>query len=224
MQHFLLINPNSSEATTGMMVAIASTAADKGLAVVGATARRSPAMIVSPTELEAAAAEVIEIGRDHAADCIGIIVSAYGDPGVHELRQQVAIPVIGICEASMLVAAESGRRFGIATVTPDLIPAIDAHARRLGLAAQYSGIRSSSDEPRQLAKDPLALRRTLALEVEKCFTQDNAEIVIIGGGPLGAAAEALKDQFDHPVLSPIPCAVSLLARQTVRSRRLQSAT
>jgi Asp/Glu/hydantoin racemase len=31
--------------------------------------------------------------------------------------------------------------------------------------------------------------------------------VIIGGGPLGQAAEQLRTRFGKPVLGPIPCAV-----------------
>ena len=61
----LLVNPNSSEATTAMMVEIAASAAPSGFEVLGATATRSPPMIVSPEALERAAAEVPEIARAH---------------------------------------------------------------------------------------------------------------------------------------------------------------
>ncbi|MDM9623110.1 hydantoin racemase [Rhizobium sp. AC44/96] len=210
MKHILLINPNSSQATTSMMLAIAETAAEGRVAVVGATATRSPSMIVMPAELEASAAEVVEIGQAHAPDCVGIIVSAFGDPGAVELRRRVSVPVVGICEASMLEAAAGGRRFGVATTTPDLLDAIDQHAYRLGLDAQYCGIRCTADDPRTLVGDPRALHDNLAIEVQKSFEEDRAQAVIIGGGPLGHAAEVLKATFEHPVLSPIACAVRYL--------------
>ncbi len=59
----LLINPNSLEATTAMMVAIASSAAIDGIGIVGATAARAPSMIVTPDALEAAAPKLPRLHR-----------------------------------------------------------------------------------------------------------------------------------------------------------------
>ncbi|WP_036583839.1 aspartate/glutamate racemase family protein, partial [Brucella anthropi] len=96
------------------------------LRIEAATATRSPSMIVNDEQLHASAAQVIEIGRGQNSNCIGVIVSAYGDPGVVHLQESLAVPVLGICEASMVEATRNGRRFGIATVTPDLADAIAA--------------------------------------------------------------------------------------------------
>ncbi len=205
--HILLINPNSSQATSNMMVAIAERAVTGRLAVAVATARRNPPMIVTPQQLTAAADEVIEIGAAHGAGCLGIIVSAFGDPGLVDLRARVDIPVVGICEASMIEAARNGRSFGVATTTPELIEAIDDRARDLGLAGQYTGIRCTPGDPLLLAGDEQRLRDALAEAVRQCIELDGAEAVIIGGGPLGQAAEQLQPQFATPIIAPIPCAV-----------------
>ena len=205
--HLLLINPNSSQATSNMMVAIAKRAVTGRLAVAVATARRNPQMIVTPEQLAAAADEVIEIGAAHGADCLGIIVSAFGDPGLAALKDRVGIPVVGICEASMLEAAQGGRKFGVATTTPELIEAIDERAHDLGLASQYTGIRCTPGDPLALAGDEQRLREALGEAVRQCIELDGAEAVIIGGGPLGQAAEQLQPHFATPIIAPIPCAV-----------------
>ncbi len=210
MNHILLINPNSSEATTSMMLAIAEAVADRRVAVAGATAARSPSMITTPSELARAADEVVEIGTRHGAGCIGIIIAAFGDPGLEELRRRVSVPVTGICEASMLEAAEGGRRFSVATTTPDLLEIIDQQAARLGLAGQYRGTRCTAGDPRALTGNVQALNAALGEAVGQCFETDGAEAVIIGGGPLGQAAEALKGRFARPVLSPVASAVRAL--------------
>ena len=211
--HILLINPNSSAATSRMMREIAQRAAGPRLTVVEATARRSPSMIVTAAELEAAGPEVVEIGTAYAAahpGCVGIIVAAFGDPGLEALKAAVPVPVVGICEASMRAAGQGGRRFAVATVTPDLVASIAAAAARLGLAAQFAGTRISQGEPRALAQAPEQLVAALADLVRACIAQDGAQAVIIGGGPLGEAAETLQPQFTVPVLAPIRCAVDLL--------------
>jgi Asp/Glu/hydantoin racemase len=207
----LLINPNSSTATTAMMVGLAREAARGRLTVTGATARRSPSMIVTPAALAAAADEVVEIGLRAAPAYGGMIVSAFGDPGLACLRARVAVPVVGICEASMLAAAQGGRRFGVATVTPELEAPIAARAAALGLGANYTGLRCTPDDPVALAGDPVALEQGLAEAVRACIKRDGAQAVVIGGGPLGEAASRLQPWFTTPVIAPIPSAVEQLA-------------
>ena len=205
--HILLINPNSSEATSEMMHAIALNALAGRLAVKTVTASRAPSMIVTPEQLTASAAEVVELGTAHGRECAGIIVSAFGDPGLAELRRKVAVPVVGICEASMIEASEGGRRFGVATSTPELAEAIGQRAHDLGLAHLYTGIRCTAGDPVALAADPALLIEALAGAVGACIGEDGAQAVVIGGGPLGEAAKALRPRFGKPVLGPIPSAV-----------------
>ena len=213
MPNILLINPNSSQATTDMMVRIAHDNAPAGYTVVGATAANGPSMIVNEVELAAAAGEVETTWRSVRMPHAGVIVSAFGDPGVALVRDASwPTPVVGICEASMLEAAEGGRRFGVATVTPDLVAAIDAKAHELGLGALYTGVRLTPGEPRALTANSNALEEALAHAVRACL-EDGAQAVIIGGGPLGQAALSLARQFDVPIIAPISAAVRRLSGQ-----------
>jgi allantoin racemase len=108
----IVINPNSSQATTDMMVRIAQSAASDGVEIIGATATKSPRMIAEPAALTASAAEVVEIGMRLAGSVAGIIVSAFGDPGMRDLQARVGVPVVGIAQSSMLEAASGDRRLG----------------------------------------------------------------------------------------------------------------
>lgn len=209
MTALLLINPNSSQATTGMMVAIAQAEAGDRAQIRGVTARQGPSMIVTLEALAASAAEVVALGAA-AIEVDGIIVGAFGDPGLDELKQRVAVPVVGICEASMLEAAEGGRRFGVATTTPELAAAIDA--KGAAFAPLYTGVRLTAGDPFALVADPEKLAEALAQATAACFERDGAEAVIIGGGPLGQAAAALEKRFARPVIGPIPAAARRLLR------------
>jgi Asp/Glu/hydantoin racemase len=155
---------------------------------------------------------VVAIGLERAARYAGVIVSAFGDPGLAELLMRVGVPAVGICEASMLTAAQEGRRFGVATVTPDLELPIAERARSLGLAERYTGIRCTPDDPVTLTNDAQRLRDGLETAVRACIDLDGAEAVIIGGGPLGRAAAELQPLFPIPIVAPIRCAVAQLIR------------
>ncbi|PKU25612.1 aspartate/glutamate racemase family protein [Telmatospirillum siberiense] len=206
-QRILLINPNSSSATTEMMLAIAAGTAGGDFEVTGATATRSPSMITHPRALAASAAEVIEIARANAEDHDGIIVAAFGDPGLTEIQAEIRIPAVGIAEAAMFEASEKGRKFGIATTTPDLTAAMGAKVASLGLLAKFSGIRLTPGDPHDLVAHPERLQSALAKVVADCIDVDGAEAVIIGGGPLGQAALHLQPMFSIPIVAPIPAAV-----------------
>jgi allantoin racemase len=208
----LLINPNSSVATTAMMVAIARSAAVDGVEIDGATATRAPQMIVTPDALDAASTEVVEIAHAHRHACDGIIVAAFGDPGLAGIKTMLNLPAAGIGESSMLEAAENGRRFGVATTTPLLKSKIDALPDALGLRPRYTGTRFADGDAQNLMRDPARLRAALAGAVEACIAQDGAEAVIIGGGPLGEAARELQPMFTVPVIAPIPSAVARIIR------------
>ncbi|WP_188582092.1 aspartate/glutamate racemase family protein [Azorhizobium oxalatiphilum] len=214
--HLLLINPNSNAATTAMMQDIVQRAAGGRIAIEAVTAPDGPPMITTPAALQAAATGVVEMGRAHGPGCRGIIVGAFGDPGRETLAAAVTVPVAGLCAASMQAAAAGGRRFAVATVTPDLIASIAEAAERLGLAGQFAGTRCSTTDPLALAADPDALTRTLAELTQTAIAEDGAQAVIIGGGPLGQAAEQLAPRFAVPVLAPLTCALEqLLARPDV---------
>ncbi|UFZ04744.1 aspartate/glutamate racemase family protein [Bradyrhizobium ontarionense] len=213
MPRILLINPNSSAATTAMMVSIAASCCGDRAEVFGATAKRAPTMITDGAALVASATEVVEIARAHRDACDGIIVAAFGDPGAAEIRSFGSRPVVGIGEAAMRAAAQGGRRFGVATVTPALVASIAALAHGLGLSAQFTGTRLTEGDPAALAADPARLVAALAAATRACIDADGAEAVIIGGGPLAQAADQLQPQFEVPIIKPIAAAMAQLLRQ-----------
>ncbi|MDR3095981.1 MAG: aspartate/glutamate racemase family protein [Paraburkholderia sp.] len=208
MNPILLINPNTSQATTQMMLEIARASLGERVPVRGATMENGVPMIVEEPDLRAADGAV---GALDVGDASGVIVAAFGDPGIEALRRRLAVPVVGIGEAAMHEAARHGR-FGIATTTPALAASIEAKVRQLGLAAAFTGARFTPGDPARLGTDPQALEAALAAAVQACIEDDGAQAVVIGGGPLGRAAQALSQRFAIPVIGPVPAACRAIMR------------
>lgn len=212
--HIALINPNTSSNTTMMMAAIAQNYMPPYISVRGLTARDGAPMIVNRAQLHASAKCVVEMAKSAEREgAAGIIISAFGDPGLDEVARTCRIPVTAICQASMLEAGAGGRRFGIATVTPDLVVSFQEKAQNLGLVRQFTGTRLTRGEPQRLVADPQELRNELARAAKACLEQDGAGAVIIGGGPLGEAADALQKQLSATIISPIQSATRSLLLQ-----------
>ncbi|KAF0123230.1 MAG: hyuE [Xanthobacteraceae bacterium] len=188
----LLINPNTSQATTQAMVGIARESAPS-VEIDGLSAPFGVPLITGPAELA--------IGRDAVVTLMaarppfgyqGVIVAAFGDPALDELRRTVAVPVTGIAEAGMAEAAHHGR-FAVVTTTPDLTESIAARADAYGHGDSFLGT------------------------VLTAVRQLGARAIVIGGGPLAVAAREIANQLPVPVIEPVPAAVRLAIRRAERT-------
>ena len=166
-----LLNPNSNATSTSEMTRIAQ-AALPHCDVIGCTAPFGPTMITEPSALQASVAAVIQMGQrilkeEQLLD--GVIVAAFGDPGLAEVRGALQCPVCGIGEASFLEAAAGGRRFAVATTTPGLIESI---AKRAAAVVSEQGlflgtyVPSSASDPVQLLQDPMLMTEHLRITVQ----------------------------------------------------------
>ena len=192
MTRLLLVNPNTSTATTDAMLAIARDAAPGGVVVEGATARSGVPLITTEAALAAAAAAVLDVPRPAGLD--GIIIAAFGDPGLDALRRTQGVPVTGIAEAAMAEAARHGR-FVVVTTTPGLAASIARLAGRYGHGAAFAGVRLTPGDPSGLMADPARLLTALAAACGDAMRCDGASAVVIGGGPLATAARALRQDL-----------------------------
>ncbi|MDI9855300.1 aspartate/glutamate racemase family protein [Comamonas sp. 17RB] len=218
-QTVLLINPNTSEATTAMMHRLARKALPQDIALRSATAQRGTTMITSAEELATSVEEVLEIGQRLAGEVDAIVIAAFGNPGLQQLRAAVALPVVGIGEAAMREAALGGRRFGVATTTPELEASIAASADALGLSSLFAGSRIPVGDPLELAGQPALQDDSLAQAVHDCMALDGAQAVVIGGGPLAESAERIAPRFSVPVISPVAAAMRDIAALLRMQRR-----
>ena len=190
----ILINPNSNAAATESMRALAQEAAGGEARILGRTNDNAPRLLTTPEDMGQAVTGVVEIGRQAAAEegVVAIIVSAFSDPGLAELRE--AVPdtvVVGIGEQAFHEAAKDGRSFAIVTITPD--PEL------------IESFRAGAEE---LVEKPEQLDTALAGVVEQAVREDGAEAVIVGGGLLSAPARRIQSRFDVPLVVAVTAATN----------------
>lgn len=217
MKTIVLINPNSNAQATESMTELAQREVGNQVLVEGRSNSKAPMLLTTPQDMREAAGGVVELGVAAAADSkvAALIVSAFSDPGLEELRSRVSIPVFGIGEAVFHEAARGGRAFGIVTVTPDeqLLASFRQKAEALGYGKQYRGARVTPGDPLELVASAKQLDAALATAVRASIEKDSAQAVIMGGGPLSASALRLQSQFEVPLL----VAVNAATRAAVKS-------
>lgn len=218
MYELILINPNTNSSTTAMMVEIAQIEAGATAQIAGETAQWGVPLITNEEALGVAAHAV----RERAAALStrrmhGVIVAAFGDPGLDAARAVLGCPVTGLAEAAMKEAAVDSaghpRRFSVVTTTPQLADSIVRRAGAYGLSAQCSGVQLTPEDPALLMADAERLVDALSEAGRRAVETDGAQALVIGGGPLAQAARALRPRFAVPVIEPIPAAVRLALKR-----------
>ena len=208
----LLINPNTSSMITKQMVDIARGHANPYWEIKGITAPYGSPLITDESSLNGSSKAVLSILKKIDYDIDGVIISAFGDPGLENAKKFTSIPCVGLSESSMLVASQNGRRFSVATTTPKLKSSIEERANLLGVSNYLASIRITTSDPVLIMSDHVQLIEELRIAIMKCIVEDFADAVIIGGGPLASTAKDLKQFFDIPIIEPIPEAVRYLSR------------
>ena len=211
MKRIVLVNPNMSAALTTLMVEIARECAPDNLQIEGLTGSFGASLITCDAELDEAADAVRALAPELARRADAVIVSAFGDPGADELGRSLRRPVVGIAEAGMRAAAANGRRFAVVTHTGRLVRRMAWRAEEVGVGTHCVGVLATEGDPIALMAAPAELESGLLALARRAVAELGAEAIVIGGGPLGRSAIALRGKVGVPVIEPIPEAVLRVA-------------
>lgn len=219
MKRFLLLNPNTNSITTAMMLDIARETVGDQATIESVTAPRGVPVITDEPALTAAAAQVARLTELLVQGAFDdVLIAAFGDPGLTAART-CGTPVTGLAEAAIGAAAAGGRRFSIVTTTPALDGALRRRVKAYGAKSSFAGLRYTRSGPEGMA-DAERLRDELFEACTLSARQDGVGAIVIGGGPLAAAARDLRGRIDVELIEPIPTAMrAMLARPVKKDSR-----
>lgn len=208
-----LLNPNTNTEATRLMLESAQRVLPHWARVEGRTAPRGTPLITNNAALDAAAQVVATYGCEVAAEGFDVVVVAgFGDPGLQVLRALLPIPVVGIAEAGIREAGAGGRRYSIVTITHDLHASLQRSAFDYGHGSNLASIRFTQGDPLLLANNAQALELALLHTSQQAITHDGAQAIVIGGGPLARAANAIAPQLSVPLIEPVAAAMRWACR------------
>jgi len=138
-----------------------------------------------------------------------IIIACFSDPALDAAKEISEIPVIGIEEATLHVAAMLGHRFSITTVFSTRVPTRDLHVRMHGLESRYaSSLVMNMPVLEMDAKPEEAKTRILEL-ARQAVKEQGAEVVILGCAGLAGYAADVERELGIVVLDPTAVAFKM---------------
>lgn len=211
MNTLVVINPNSSQTVTDGIDAAIAPLRSFGIQIRCMTLAEGPPGIESQRQADLTVAPMLELAAAQT-DAAGYVIACFGDPGLHALRDQTDLPVVGIQEAAVMTALTLGQRFGVIAILP---PSIPRHLRAfgaMGVLDRLAGDRALGLGVADLADPGKSLDAMIATG-RRLRDDDGANVLIMGCAGMARYREPLQDASGLPVVEPTQAAVSMALGQ-----------
>jgi allantoin racemase len=203
----LIVNPNTTEEVTALMLEAGRAAASPEVDLSAITAPRGLPYISNRAEAQIGGAIALEMLADAPAGVDAAILAAFGDPGLMGARELFDFPVVGVSEAAMLTACMLGGRFLIVTFASALCGWYRDCVEMHGLTSRCAGV-VAPDRPFGTLREVRETSWMALVEMTNvAIAERDADVVILAGAPLTGLAERARHLIPTPVVDPIVAAV-----------------
>lgn len=199
----LVINPNTSKEVTKQIEEsiMPYKRADVDLKTVNPN--RGAAGIESYYHKSIAALETVKLTRKAEKNHYdAVVIACFSDPGLEAARELVQIPVVGIGEASILLAALLGHRFSIIVILKNSIPRAERLVIQVGLTSKLASIREIGMGVVELERNKKMGKKLILERCKKAIEEDGAEVIVLGCAGMSGLAQSLQNELGIPVIDP----------------------
>ena len=208
----LVLNPNTTASFTNCIQEMARQSAAAGTEIVALNPISGPRSIESVYDELLSAQGTLELAIANLDACDALCIACYSDhPTVYALREITTKPVLGIAEASMIMACLVGRKFSVVTTNAEWVPLLSDAARRYGLAERCASVRATGMPVLALELgDEEQNFKAIVRQAELALEEDGAEVICLGCAGMSGLDKQLQQAIGVPVLDGVACAVKLL--------------
>ncbi len=203
----LVINPNISQSVTDLIEAEARRTASPDTTLKMATAQFGVAYIETRFEALVGGYATACAAAEHAGQFDGVVVAAFGDPGLAAMKELFDVPVVGMTEAALASACLLGQRFSIIAISNRIQAWYRECVAANGLSSRLASVRSLQEPLRDIGsvqEDHAARLEEMSLQAVQ---QDGADVIIVAGAPLAGLARSLKGRIPVPVVDGVSSAI-----------------
>ncbi len=210
-QSLIIINPNSSQQVTDGIDRAVDPLRRFGKPIRCLTLAEGPPAIESQRQADLTIAPMLRLAAAQT-DAAGYVIACFGDPGLHALRDQTALPVVGIQEAAVMTALTLGQRFGVIAILPASIPRHMRAFGAMGVRERLAGDRALGLGVADLADPDKSLAAMIATG-KRLRDDDGADVLIMGCAGMAHYRATLEVETGLPVVEPCQAATAMALGQ-----------
>ena len=145
----------------------------------------------------------------------GIISYCFANPAVDACREAVDIPVLGSGEASMTLASAVGRKIGIVTILPNIVPLIRKQNMEYINSSKLVSIRNANIPVVGINDGSDEIFNKLYKEAKACIEEDGADTIVLGCTGFAGFAEKISGELEKdgdriPVIDPAAASLKMI--------------
>ncbi len=206
----LFINPNTSSSFTERIASVLKGYALPTTEVVAVNPTSGPRSIESIYDELLSAPGTLETILAHP-DFDAYVIACYSDhPTVYAAREILAQPVMGIAEASMLMACVLGHRFSIVTTNDAWGPLLRDAVQHYGLTERCASVRTTGAPVLALEAAEDDTQSLIREAARKAVAEDGAEVICLGCAGMAGLDKQLEADLGVPVIDGVVAALKLL--------------
>ncbi|MDN0083915.1 aspartate/glutamate racemase family protein [Crenobacter sp. SG2305] len=206
----LVINPNISDSVSKLIEGEALRTASPGTEIKVATAPFGVAYIETRFEALVGGYATACVAAEHHGNYDGVVVAAFGDPGLQGIKELLDVPVVGLTESALMTAATLGQRFAIIAISSRIKAWYRETVERSHLASRLTSIRSLEEPLHDIGSVQQDYAERLKDLCNQVVDEDGADVIIIAGAPLAGLAREIRDQLPVPVVDGVSSAITQL--------------
>jgi len=151
----------------------------------------------------AALTPMLELMREAEDEGCGAgIIGCFYDGGLRELREGLRMPVVGMAEASMLLAVTLGHRFSIIVGRRKWIPKMTDNVVLLGLERRLASFRSVEMTIPDVVAEPELFYERVLRQAQAAVDDDGAEVIVLSEIASPAFWERAQVELGVPLVDP----------------------
>ncbi len=198
-----VINPNTSANMTEHIRRELDKIKRTGTEITVMNPEHGPVSIESVRDEVLAGPGILElVAKANSEGYDAILLACFSDPALDAAKEISWIPVVGMEEATLHVAAMLGHKFSILTSLSRRVPTRETHVRLRGIESAYASAPALDIPVLEMDVQP---ERTKARALElarKAMEEDEADVIILGCAGLAGYGRDIERELGLVVLDP----------------------
>lgn len=162
--------------------------------------------------------------KDRLNQYNAISIACFYDPGLRELREVLDIPVVGIANASYILAQNYGHSFSVIVSRKKNIPKMMDNASLYGMDKKIRSWKSLDMSVQELKQSPHLAKEKAEKLVQEAIYEDGAEVIILGCGALSGIENELQSKYKIPIINPVIAGITCAKWLGELNEKLQLST